>query len=109
MRRFILDSNGEPVAEPDLLTWAQWIEDHDQERIVLQSTVGDITISTVFLGLDHNWKQKGKPLIYETMIFGGSHNYYTKRYSTKEEAETGHAAAVGLVAAEDLVTRAKST
>jgi hypothetical protein len=41
------------------------------------------------------------------MIFGGEHNHWQRRYSTRAKAEIGHAAAVGLVATEELVKKAE--
>ena len=58
-----------PVPCEDLLTWAQWIEAHDRERIVRQDIVGSYFVSTVFLGLDHCWRLPGVPRLSETMIF----------------------------------------
>ena len=47
------------------------------------------TVSTVFLGIDHNFGE-GKPLLFETMVFGGKLDEETERYSTWEEAVEGH-------------------
>ncbi len=55
----------------NLFAWAQWFEAAD--RLVAKTEVGDVRISTVFLGLDHNFGE-GDPLLFETMIFGGSHD-----------------------------------
>jgi len=62
--------------------------------------VGPFLVSTVFLGIDHNWGG-GPPLIFETMIFNQGpeserpwHEEYQERYSTWEQAEAGHARAV---------------
>lgn len=87
--------DGIPVQEPDLLTWAIWYEDFDGRRVA-NIEIGDVRISTVFLGLDHQWGG-GPPLLFETMIFGGEHDDYQERYSTLEEAMAGHARAVALV------------
>ena len=60
-------------------------------------------VSTVWLGVDHRFGNDGPPLIFETMIFakhGGDYDWsgdYTARYSTLEEAESGHVAAVQMV------------
>ena len=86
--RYIL-KNKEPVLETDLLKWASWFETAD--RIVAKTKVGKQEVSTVFLGLDHNFG-KGKPLLFETMIFPECE--YCKRYSTWQEAEEGHKKAV---------------
>jgi hypothetical protein len=58
-----------PVPEDDLLTWADWIENCPKERIVRQEYVGELWVSTCFLGLDHDHFGKGPPLLFETMVF----------------------------------------
>jgi hypothetical protein len=86
------------VAVPvdDFMEWAMLFEAGDRERIVAQVEIGDVFVSTVFIGLDHNWGE-GPPLVFETMIFGGEFDQYQYRYSTWAEAEAGHAVAVGMV------------
>jgi hypothetical protein len=66
--RYILDGKI-PVPCEDLLEWAQWIEKHQQDRVVKQEYIGTMWVSTVFLGLDHDHFRKGPPLLFETMIF----------------------------------------
>lgn len=97
----------EPVPCPDVLTWARWFEHAIEERIVRQD--GDEGsgwwISTVFLGLDHNWRDSGPPLLFETCIFAPpgapaalrEFDGQQWRYSTWEEAERGHVAACHLL------------
>jgi hypothetical protein len=79
--------DGEPVAEPNVLKWAEWFEKTD--RSVGKTTVGDVQISTVFLGVDHQWDD-GPPLLFETMVFGGDLDEEQKRYATLDEAKAGH-------------------
>lgn len=46
-------------------------------------------VSTVFLGIDHNYNDDGPPLIFETMVFNvatGWMDIYCTRCSTWEEA-----------------------
>lgn len=81
-----------PVA--DTLEWARWFE--RANRRVDESFIGNIRISTVFLGLDHGFSG-GRRLWFETMIFGGSHDGYQERYETWEQAEQGHLKALALV------------
>lgn len=83
------------VIEPDLLKWAEWFENNRQKRHVADVTIDGVRISTVFLGIDHDFGG-GRPLWFETMIFGGPHDQYQNRYTTWAEAESGHAAAVEL-------------
>lgn len=82
------------IKETNLLKWAEWFETAD--RHVKNTKVGGVQVSTVFLGLDHNFFG-GKPLLFETMIFGGRHDGYQERYTTWEEAEKGHKKASELV------------
>lgn len=61
-------------------------------------------ISTVFLGIDHNWGSSDRPIIFETMIFAKTEKLeksdlheYQERYCTKEEALEGHKRACNMV------------
>ena len=78
----------------DLREWGQWFE--TANRDVAQTHIGEVRISTVFLGFDHSFGQ-GSPRLYETMIFGGPHDGYQDHYSSRIEAAAGHARAVALV------------
>jgi hypothetical protein len=78
------------------LEWARWF-DKPNKRRVAQDKIKDIRISTVFLGLDHNYYDTGPPILFETMIFGGKHDDYQTRCSTWEQAEKMHKEAVHLV------------
>lgn len=82
-----------------LMEWAQWIETH--ERVVKQELIDQVKVSTVFLGLDHQFGD-GPPLLFETMIFGGPHDGYQERCSTWEQAEEQHKVALQLVRGEML-------
>jgi hypothetical protein len=94
---YILDAKGHPQPVPSLEAWAMWRTEHDT-RIAL-TAVGNITISTVFLGIDHNWSNRGPAVLFETMVFGGEHDGAQQRYSTKDYALIGHEQAVALVRA----------
>ena len=100
MNKYILDESGNPVLEPDILKWAKWFEstfDGEYVRRVAITDIGEeVSIITSFLALDHQWGD-GSPLLYETMVFGGKLNGEQDRYSTKEEAVSGHERIVQLV------------
>src|SRR5690348_11829956 len=83
------DKNGKPLS---LMAWATLLEDRDYKRVA-SSQIGQYLISTVWLGLNHNY-DGGKPLIFETMVFGPDDEEYTERYSTEAEALAGHKRAV---------------
>jgi hypothetical protein len=86
---------GKKAVPADLMTWAKWFEEHINDRIVARSEKGDVQVSTVFLGLNHQWGE-GPPLIFETMIFGGEHDQWQERCSTWDQAEAQHAEACKL-------------
>lgn len=98
-RWYILDNNNKPVAKP-VLEASQWLEDNDNRRIVKRDEIGDILVSTVFLGLDHAW-DSDIPVLWETMIFGGEHDQYQERYTSYEDALEGHKKALTLITKEN--------
>lgn len=82
------------VRPAGLMEWAVFFEDMANRRVALDR-IGDASVSTVFLGLDHSFGG-GPPLIFETLISGGEHDQDMWRYSTWDEAIAGHQAAVEL-------------
>lgn len=85
--RYILNDEGEPESCEDLIQWAQWFE--RANRTVARDKTADGQVSTVFLGLDHSFGE-GPPLLYETMVFGGSMDQEMQRYTTRKQAVAGH-------------------
>lgn len=65
-------------------------------RTVAHDTIEGVRVSTIFLGVNQQWGD-GPPLLFETMVFGGKLDEAQARYSTWEEAETGHAVMLTLV------------
>ncbi len=98
-RWYILNKNNKPIPKPALDASA-WLQKNDHRRIVKQDQVGDIFISTVFLGLDHAWDKAQGPILWETMIFGGEHDEYQERYTSHEDALEGHEKALTLITKE---------
>ena len=80
--RYILDDSGNPKPEPDLIKWGTWFEKGN--RIVKQDQIGDVWVSTVFLGLDHSFGG-GPPILWETMTFRGDR---TKKKKVKIMGKT---------------------
>lgn len=83
-----------------------WVDDPTgfmgkrMEREVVENN--GALVSTVFLGLDHDYTGKGPPVLWETMIFGidipgdeDGYDYQT-RYSSREDALSGHKRAVNV-------------
>jgi hypothetical protein len=83
---------------PKAVSWDEWVlwnaDGFEARRRVAFDDLGaGVTVSTVFLGLDHQFGS-GPPLLFETMIFGGQLDEFQARYSTWDQAIAGHAKAV---------------
>lgn len=92
MKTFILIDKR--VMPAELMQWARWMElsRADNSFRVAETMVGDLWVSTVFLGLDHRFVGDGPPIVFETMVFSGEHGYDENmaRYCTYDEALDGH-------------------
>ena len=86
MKFYILDGNT-PVECKDFMVFGQWFETAD--RTVAKTEIGDIRVSTVFLGIDHSFCG-GVPILFETMVFGLEDDEMCDRYSFWAEAVIGH-------------------
>jgi hypothetical protein len=93
MIRYILKDRT-PIPCVDLLEWAAWFATNKDHMRVARDVIEGVEVSTVFLGLDHQWRIGDKPLLFETMIFGGVHHSFQARASTWIDAETVHASVV---------------
>ena len=104
MAWYILDNNQKPIAKP-VLEAVKWIEDNLNRKKVAYDELkdlngDDVRVSTVFLGLDHAYNS-GKPILWETMIFGGEHDQsYQERYTSYEQAIKGHQKAINFIKTE---------
>lgn len=117
-----------PIDEQDWSFWRMWDEVLGLRQVELTEFPGGVTVSTVFLGMDHDfgsrWKWEAgedgwpvpvfpvgyRPLLWETMVFGGPLGDYQRRYRSERDARRGHkniarhvAHALGL--ARDALTR----
>jgi hypothetical protein len=89
---YLLTRDRQVVTCDNLQEWAiAWGTASNQ---IARTVIGTAVVSTVFLGLDHNFGI-GPPILFETMIFDKRRpRDYMERYSTIEEAQRGHARAV---------------
>lgn len=97
MGLYVLDEDGNPRATEDSREWGEMFKGERhvaKTEIELAGQKG--LVSTVFLGIDHNYSGEGPPLLFETMVFLGDGNDddYCDRHATRAEAEAGHAAAL---------------
>ena len=94
--------NGKPVPA-SFEEMAKQLSDFKLRRVDCTKVSDTIEVSTVFLGIAHGPslmiraegiyignEDASKPLLYETMIFGGKLNNYQRRYHTLGEAKKGH-------------------
>src|SRR3990167_7704813 len=72
----------------DVLEWAEWFE--TANRTIARTRAGWSVVSTVFLGLDHNFSHKGPPVLFETLVFSGPPDGEMERYTTLDESRMGH-------------------
>ncbi len=82
-----------PIPCYSLLEWGHWFADANN-RVVAWTGGQHKHVSTVFLGLDHRHLGKGPPIVFETMLFIDGKSEKMERYSSWDDAETGHKAFV---------------
>jgi hypothetical protein len=110
-QRFAILVNGE-VVPCGLDKWAQWLEEHRNEKIIDRCETQTYLVSTVFMGYNHALLQSVRPQWFETMIFDKSaaekaeenetaalegklgETIYCERYTTLREAREGHQGAI---------------
>jgi hypothetical protein len=104
MSWYILTADNQPVAV-SVREASKWIEENPTKKQIgfdiLQDENGnEISVSTVFLGLDHSWDNQGL-ILWKTMIFGGINDEYEERYNSYEDALEGHQRAIDLIKKEN--------
>lgn len=97
------DRAGQPIS---YRRYAELKSDDHYHRVGTD-TVGSSWISTVWLGINYEWRKERLPIIYETMIFDGPLDTTTERYSTEDKARVGHARWIKIVRIIDRRRRAR--
>lgn len=93
------DADGNPVdLEDDYIAWIRQWDDVEGRRVAYDELPG-VTVSTVFLATDHNWRDTGDPILWGTMVFGGELDSEQWRYTSEKDALVGHAKVVAMVKA----------
>lgn len=98
---YILDEEKRPVkvdgsTREGVIAWGMAMEDRARNRVALTVISDETTVSTVFLGVNHRFLEKGPPLLFETMIFRNRDGKEMWRYSSWDDAVVGHEMAVKL-------------
>lgn len=82
------DRHGRPI---DGRMWGQLFARQEYKRVLWTRLRGGKRVSTVWLGLNHNFHDDGPPLIFETMVFGhDGDSLVMQRYKTEAMARLGH-------------------
>jgi hypothetical protein len=76
----------------DMQRWIYWFEVNQGGplHMLFKTQSGDVEVSTVFLGIDHNFSSEGPPLLFETMVFRNGDGDEMMRASTYELAQEQH-------------------
>lgn len=88
------DKSGQPIKSNEFCKLAK---DMAYKRIAETTLNSGRRVSTVWLGLNHNFDVSGPPLIFETMVFPSEKEWSEldcRRYATEQEALAGHRAMV---------------
>lgn len=96
----ILDESGNVLTNIPMLEWAHWFERNRAQQRIGNDEIEGHLVSTVFLGLNHQFHPKAKPLWFETMVFGPyatvgpfgpeRNSLWHERCETKSEAVIQH-------------------
>jgi hypothetical protein len=94
---YIINDRGEPSRCDDRIAWSRWFEGATRQ-IEYTRLPNGLNVSTVFLGVDHNFSDSGSPVLWETMVFGpnGDEDICEcyERYANKNDAIEGHDRAI---------------
>lgn len=97
---YVLDKRGAPVPCHSLGKWAR--AHRSKKRFLASATVGRLWVSTVFLGIDMDFRNSMRPeelripILFESMVFDRAAEHPNEglrqlRYATRAEALEGHA------------------
>jgi len=85
------DGTPYPDGDDGLFEWARDFENIDYRVVRQEFLPNGFQVSTVWLGLNHQFVLDGPPLIFETMVFPQeAADDYCARYSTENDAILGH-------------------
>ena len=103
---YILNERDEPVICPLLIVWALWMAANRLgARRVARWVANDVEVSTVFLGIDHNFGD-GPAILWETMVFKDGESVDQRRCSgSREQALAMHEEMVEAVKALDRIQK----
>lgn len=90
MENLHFDKKGKKIS---FLEWGKLFDDKNYKIVKQETLPNGKFVSTVWLGINHNFYKDKDPLIFETMVFPEEGNWGDidcNRYSTLKEAKAGH-------------------
>ncbi|XOV78558.1 MAG: hypothetical protein ACFHVJ_16695 [Aestuariibacter sp.] len=88
---YILKDNNQVIEEPSLINWVKWKE--STKSVILENRVefegSHVMVITEFTGSDQ-FKERGKPLLYETRSYGPDKSKEIIRTHDYESAVAAH-------------------
>lgn len=81
------DRDGQPMP---MREWSERFGELAYKHVRATAVNEDVEVSTVWIDLPQAGSTPERPLIFETMVFGGELDEWAWRYATEEEAEAGH-------------------
>lgn len=108
---WVLDDGHNAVPAATLMQYAEMFKDVggrtvDYTEFHVAGQAEPVCVSTVFLGIDHGFGFSERPVLFETMVFGGLFDQEQWRYCTWDEAAAGHKAVVAQLMARYVVAAA---
>jgi hypothetical protein len=86
---YILSNTGQVIKCKKFSAWPNFMSSIDG-RIIAEDNIGNVTISTVFLGINNSCDESEQPKIFETMVFGGLLNGTESHCATLKQAKAMH-------------------
>jgi len=84
LRRYVLDNEGNPFRQDDPVSWTEFMQDVERRQVAFEE-VGKWTVSTLFMGIDHDIVGIGPPVLWKTSVsgpkpWGGLSHWYSSRW-----------------------------
>lgn len=93
------DDGRTPIPVKSLREWSTWYQTASR-RVALTEVNDRVSVSTVFLSLDHRFAGKGPPMLFETMVFVDETPTDCIRSTSWDDAEDMHRLTVARIVRE---------
>ena len=88
---YILDDKHRVIPTNDIREWGKFFEKFDNRKVAQETLFNGLDVSTIFLGIDHDFSSGEIPILFESMVFDKNREELDcQRYTTWEQAVNGH-------------------